>query len=678
MYTTRQGRLLQACYSQHQICPLRGRGPYAYLCRAHYIAAVIYSATGMTLAEASISTPNGSTSPEEALAYYKSQYEQLELELTEFQASSRELEAELEKDVEASEKRERQLQEKVEGLGFEVEEWKVSSQLQDTSGGDDCECRGCYKSRLMLTQCAQAKYKQSKSEANAAQSILEKEITTLRDTNRTTQLKLRDIEVANDDFERQARHTTSSLEDLESKYNVAIERAVMLEAEIHLGEQEREALRIEAQRLRDELSDMKIEAEITQGKLRRLEATAGQRERKDRPLPTDNDLPHSPTSDISPTTTASSPTLSTPPQPKSTTTSVSDTPTPPSPPMSELSATAISTKTPGRITQLRLPSTDASATPRPTQVNTRLPRHSRGHVTASTDTRSTQLNGRESKLRHKGVEAGSLPKSSSLRQIRGLIGQMQKLEQRVQSARSRLPAPVPSPSARASPQGSSAVSPEAIPSSVTVRSHKKRTGGSNVGGGSVRGCDDATPSSTNRANRASFGYAPPRPERQGLSRPSSRASVSSRASATYNNAMAPFQRPSSRTGARTPLGHYSSTSVAEVRRPRSSVGGSYATLHGAGHHGHSMSISGIEERPLGFSTPTPRRSTMRHDAPQLSSIPTPGTLLKRQSAGSLSTHAGFAMTPGARRTHSGAERKERDGEMRPPGRRRLSEVGETY
>lgn len=71
------------------------------------------------------SLPSGSLSREEALAYYKSQYEQLEHELAEFQTSSRELEAELEKDIEASEKRERKLQERVEALGFEVEEWKV-------------------------------------------------------------------------------------------------------------------------------------------------------------------------------------------------------------------------------------------------------------------------------------------------------------------------------------------------------------------------------------------------------------------------------------------------------------------------------------------------------------------------------------------------------------------------
>lgn len=58
-------------------------------------------------------------------SYYKAQYEQLEAELADFQASSRELEQELERDIEAAEKRERQLQEKIESLGYEVEEWKV-------------------------------------------------------------------------------------------------------------------------------------------------------------------------------------------------------------------------------------------------------------------------------------------------------------------------------------------------------------------------------------------------------------------------------------------------------------------------------------------------------------------------------------------------------------------------
>ena len=65
------------------------------------------------------------TTLEDQLSYYKSQYEQIEFELQEFQQSSKDLEAELEKDVEASEKRERKLKEQVETLGFEVDEWKT-------------------------------------------------------------------------------------------------------------------------------------------------------------------------------------------------------------------------------------------------------------------------------------------------------------------------------------------------------------------------------------------------------------------------------------------------------------------------------------------------------------------------------------------------------------------------
>lgn len=77
------------------------------------------------MAEPPSSPPTDHTTPEDALAYYKAQYEQLEQELQEFQESSKELEAELEKDVEAAEKRERVLKERAEGLSFEVDEWKV-------------------------------------------------------------------------------------------------------------------------------------------------------------------------------------------------------------------------------------------------------------------------------------------------------------------------------------------------------------------------------------------------------------------------------------------------------------------------------------------------------------------------------------------------------------------------
>lgn len=77
------------------------------------------------MAEPPSSPPSGDTSTEDALSWYKSQYEQLEHELIEFRESSRELEGELEKDLDAADKRERTLREKAEGLQYEVDEWKV-------------------------------------------------------------------------------------------------------------------------------------------------------------------------------------------------------------------------------------------------------------------------------------------------------------------------------------------------------------------------------------------------------------------------------------------------------------------------------------------------------------------------------------------------------------------------
>lgn len=72
------------------------------------------------------SSPLGAeASLEDQVAWYKSQYEQLETELADFRVSSQELEQELEKDLDAAEKRETSLREKAEALNYEVDEWKV-------------------------------------------------------------------------------------------------------------------------------------------------------------------------------------------------------------------------------------------------------------------------------------------------------------------------------------------------------------------------------------------------------------------------------------------------------------------------------------------------------------------------------------------------------------------------
>ncbi|UNI19337.1 NADH:ubiquinone oxidoreductase [Purpureocillium takamizusanense] len=589
------------------------------------------------MAEPPSSPPSEATGSEDALSWYKAQYELLESELAEFRESSRELEQELEKDIERAEKQERVLQERAETLGFEVEEWK-------------------------------RKYKESKTEASAAQNALEKEITTLRDSNRSLQLRLRDIEVANDDFERQARNTTSSLEDMESKYNQAIERAVMMEEEIKMGEQERENLRIESQRLREELADLKIEAELMQDKIKKHES------RHLSTISTDLSVLGSPTFDKnSPGSTASSPLITTPPdtKPPSTDGTASEVHDPPSPPMSDASAsmrksTARAAGVYGTLPRKsRLPSLDSHATPKPrTQPSIGTlsraaagPRMSGGASLRTPANRSTRTR----------PTAHKLPASNSLTHIRSLTAQMQRLEARVQSARSKLPAPTATPP-RASPRSVSNASN--VPASVTIRSRKRTTGSA----ASSLAEDDTTPTgynprasttkshvprlSTSGVNRLSFGPLPNRggPESD-MSRPSSRASISSYARPASRNDMIAPPRPMSRTsmtGARTPLG-----------RPRSSLSMSGA-VHG---HGYSASVgrAALDEQGGDERTPSRRGTYSKLDLEMMgasgipapgSGIPAPGT--RRQSAG--------------RRTSVGVS----GGRPSTSGGKKLADLGETY
>lgn len=499
------------------------------------------------------------------------------------------------------------------------------------------------------------------------------------------QLKLRDTEVANDDFERQARHTTSSLEDLESKYNMSIERGVMFEEEIKLGENEREALRIETQRLRDELGDLKVEAEIRQDKLRRAEAAATENQRRRPPEMKGSAAPrpHSALSERSEPTTTSSPTMATPPT-KSASSTVSDTPTPPSPPTSDHSIPATSTPS-LPLPKSRLSITDAKATPRP-QYSSRPARYSRGpsstsaagHATPSIPRRTT-LNTNTSSTPGPG-----LPKSGSLYQIRGLMKKMQNLEQKVHTARSKLPAPNTTPP-RASPRSDSLPAQSQIPATITMRSNRKRTGGSNAGSMGMS-TPDHRPSS-----RLSFGIPQPSPSRElhvSPNRPSSRASLSSRTSISHlptAASAASSSRPSSRqsmSGTRTPLGHYATlTSQSESRRPRSSFGGSYANMHSSQGHGYSASVSRLSNYgPQDFDeegdstndalTPTPaRRANVHVDDASSSGIP---------SLVASGTKKRYSGTGFGRRISSGLGTS---GDMGPPerrGTRKLSGVGEAF
>ncbi|KAJ8607138.1 hypothetical protein MRB53_040491 [Persea americana] len=664
------------------------------------------------------SPQRGEGTLQEQLDWYKVQYAQLETDLADFQASSKELEEQLEKDVETAEKNERKWKAQVEKLNFEVEEWKT-------------------------------KHKQAKAEANTAQNTLQREITTLRDVQRSLQLKLRDTEVMNDDYERQARNTESSLEDMESKCNVAIERGVMLETEVKQGEQEREALRIETQRLRDELGDLKIENEITLEKLRLSEVTVdGMRTAKPSPLAVESLRARSPGSEASGMTPLS-PTASTPP-PRSDT--ASEAATPPSPPLSDApSNLKAEQRTPVPAHGRRAMASESAATPKPpTYGASRTSRHARGPSTSSTgvdgktmkppSTRTARApSSRNSHLSSDHYQS-SLPRSDSLYQIRGLIGRMQKIEERVHSARSKLPGPS-GLTPRGSPRSASKSLVTEIPASVTMRRHSKRPSGSFASSSVLSGEDEASNGKpeTTRIKRLSFGIPRPPSAAAGrsdlfldrppssaamdrppsaMSRPSSRASLGS-ASHSYNQHP---HRPASRAGARTADSNaYHSTYISGSNasgstqgysnRPRSSIGGDYTSSFAGSHHSShphppvtprshrsSASISELRKRaaqqddapgsdsshsgiPIFTTTPSANRRTTLEKA---SAIPTPA---RRQSGGGPNTTATTTTSKTLKRTSSGFHHahslgpRDGGGEMRPPAltRKRTSgDLGETY
>lgn len=402
----------------------------------------------------------------------------------------------------------------------------------------------------------------------------------------------------------------------------------MMEEEIKIGEQEREQLRIEAQRLKEELSDLKVEAEILQDKLKKQES------RHMSTISTDISIPESPMFDNSTVSGASSPLITTPPETSSASPTKTPVNEPPSPPMSDASAPPpfpkikippIKTPAPAKAKKPRLPSTDTNVTPRPrvsSTASTRPPTRSATVSRASTAPRPT--------TKPPPTRAPSrLAPSTSLSHIRSLTAQMQRLEARVHSARSKLPAPTPTPphvSPRSSVIGTG---------NITIRSRRRGPGSISSVGTSATAPEEGTPTghgfnrsltngkhlprlSTSGVSRLSFGPIPnrgPLDSGSDISRPSSRASTSSyarplsRADGWHDSMIAP-PRPGSRAGgARTPLGRSIS---------RSSFGNSL--------HGHSMSLSystAEEEEPEDrlFRTPSRRGTFSRQGG--ATGIPTP-------------------------------------------------------
>jgi hypothetical protein len=293
-----------------------------------------------------------------------------------------------------------------------------------------------------------------------------------------------------------------------------------------------------------------------------------------------------------------------------------------------------------------------------------------------------------------------LPRSDSLYQIRSLRGRMQKIEERVHSARSKLPAPRGSSTPKGSPRAGAALG-EALPSSVTMRRSVRRPP-SNIGSQNGETSDLAPETPSRResmrlstgiprppsvaSDRLSIGIPRPPsvaserptsaldrpPSAAAASRPSSRTSlVSGSASVSGNN------RPGSRIGARTPLGDYAGTNgTGAPARSNSSKAGNYATIQGTPRsHRPSTSVSefkrkAAESEDSGINGSPGRRGTI-----DKSGLPTSLAASKRQSGNwpqpkSLSKRTSVGLGATAEQSEAGA--------MRPPPRRQMSNLGETF
>ncbi|KAF5377450.1 hypothetical protein D9615_005301 [Tricholomella constricta] len=148
-------------------------------------------------------------------------------ELDDFHHASKELEAELENELQRTEKAQQDLKVKVIRAESERDEWK---------------------SKFMSLQ----------TNHNTTTASLQRELDKIRQDYQQTKIQLRDLEMGNDDLERNERAVSSSLADMEAKYSRALEEKILLEHELL----EKASLEEESQRLRDELRDANVEISI--------------------------------------------------------------------------------------------------------------------------------------------------------------------------------------------------------------------------------------------------------------------------------------------------------------------------------------------------------------------------------------------------------------------------------
>ncbi|XP_066593491.1 nuclear distribution protein nudE-like 1-B isoform X2 [Prorops nasuta] len=149
--------------------------------------------------------------------------EDVERELEEFQESSQMLEKELEKSLEQAEAANKEMRQRNARLASEVERLRSNLDQQ----GSDC-------------------------------SIFQSKMLDLQKQHEELLKYIRELEQKNDDLERAHRVSRVTEEEIEAKFNLAIEKNALLESELD----EKEGLKVIVQRLMDEIRDLKQEIQV--------------------------------------------------------------------------------------------------------------------------------------------------------------------------------------------------------------------------------------------------------------------------------------------------------------------------------------------------------------------------------------------------------------------------------
>ena len=106
---------------------------------------------------------------------------------------------------------------------------------------------------------SQSKFMSLQTNHNLTTTSLQRELDTLRQEHQQLKVQFRDLEMGNDDLERNERAVSCSLADMEAKYSRALEEKILLEHELL----EKASLEEESQRLRDELRGVSFVSPLT-------------------------------------------------------------------------------------------------------------------------------------------------------------------------------------------------------------------------------------------------------------------------------------------------------------------------------------------------------------------------------------------------------------------------------